>query len=287
MPANFDRVSDEIYRGGEPSAEDLKVLFDVFGVKTILSLDGTIASQISSIVKSLGMKHIIVPISGFDSFELMKYLQNHIISILNNNQPIYIHCRHGSDRTGMAVALYRINQQGWSVDDALREAESYGFGRKVDPNTRKLYESIIKKKAEEDIVGLMRDQFNMGNVPPAFLPQQSFAPKEDVKFWPPIEPIEDPSPLVKDPFAFRMKLNYPSSNSELKKQELRKMILNEIIEFLTNQAPQVANYDNFDGIRGAGPVAGDDENSGGFVSDEGGGLPGGASSVNTGGFINL
>ena len=129
MTVRFANVSDEIYRGGAPSAEDLKMMSEVFDMKAVLSLDGNIAYQIAPIVKSLGMTHIVVPIGGSDTLSLMQYLQSHVVSILTNNQPIYVHCRHGSDRTGMAIALYRINHEGWSPEDAMKEAVSFGFSR--------------------------------------------------------------------------------------------------------------------------------------------------------------
>ncbi len=282
MPDRFDRVSGEIYRGGAPSADDLKLMSDIYNMKTILSLDGNIGDSIAPTVKSLGMSHIVIPISGSHTFDLMKYLQNHIVSILTNNQPIYVHCRHGSDRTGMAIALYRIDHDGWSQDDALREALSFGFGDKLDNRTEKLYRSIITKQAQS-AVDQARDFFDMGRAPPAFLPQQSFAPKEDVKFWEPIEPIEDAPPSFRDPYAFNIELKYPEDEKEKRRRELRAIILEELLSII----PQVGNYDNFDGIRGAGPLAGDDENTGGFSYEGRGGVPGGVGPSNTGGFINL
>ncbi|KKN74496.1 hypothetical protein LCGC14_0390130 [marine sediment metagenome] len=281
MIDRFDRVSGEIYRGGAPSDSDLELLSDVFNMKTILSLDGSIASNISSKVKELGMRHIVIPISGSDSFSLMKYLQNHIVSILNRHQPIYVHCRHGSDRTGMAIALYRTDHDGWSVDKALSEAETYGFGNKLDNNTEALYRKIITKEAQSS-VDQMRDHFDMGRVPPAssFSLQQSFAPEVPIENT----PIEDTPPAFRDPNAFNLKMQHPASEKEKRVRKLRALLLEELA---ANMAPQVGQYDNFEGIRGAGPLAGDDENTGGFSYDEGGGLPGGVGPSGTGGSSNL
>jgi hypothetical protein len=283
MTDRFDNVSEEIYRGGAPSENDLDLLSNVFNIKTILSLDGNIASGIAPKVKELGMEHIVIPISGIGSFSLMKYLQNNVVSILKSKQPIYVHCRHGSDRTGMAIALYRMDHDGWSAEEAMEEARSFGFGDKLDDNTEKLYGNIIMRRAQS-AVDSARDHFDMGRVPPAFSPMQSFAPEEDVKFWEPIEPIEDAPPAFRDPFAFNLKLQHPVSEKEKRKRKLRAIVLEEL---LSNTAPQIGQYDNFDGIRGAGPLAGDDENTGGFSYDEGGGLLGGVGPSGTGGFINL
>ena len=40
--------------------------------------------------------------------------------------PAYIHCEHGADRTGLIIALYRIVYQRWDIRDAYREWVQYG-----------------------------------------------------------------------------------------------------------------------------------------------------------------
>ena len=42
--------------------------------------------------------------------------------------PFLVHCRHGADRTGVACAMFRIVEQGWSRVDAIREMKDGGFG---------------------------------------------------------------------------------------------------------------------------------------------------------------
>lgn len=42
--------------------------------------------------------------------------------------PVFVHCQHGSDRTGTMCAIYRIAVQGWSKDEAIREMTQGGFG---------------------------------------------------------------------------------------------------------------------------------------------------------------
>jgi protein tyrosine/serine phosphatase len=48
--------------------------------------------------------------------------------IKNRKGPIVIHCWHGSDRTGLVAALYRIIFQNWTKEDALDELENGGYG---------------------------------------------------------------------------------------------------------------------------------------------------------------
>lgn len=41
--------------------------------------------------------------------------------------PVFVHCWHGSDRTGMMCAIYRVAVQGWSKEEALREMTAGPF----------------------------------------------------------------------------------------------------------------------------------------------------------------
>jgi protein tyrosine/serine phosphatase len=43
-------------------------------------------------------------------------------------QPVLVHCRHGSDRTGTMVAIYRIVVEGWTKSEATDEMVNGGFG---------------------------------------------------------------------------------------------------------------------------------------------------------------
>jgi hypothetical protein len=45
------------------------------------------------------------------------------------NGPVFVHCRDGVDRTGTIAAIYRITREGWTLRDALTEAERRGMRR--------------------------------------------------------------------------------------------------------------------------------------------------------------
>src|SRR2546430_2746714 len=43
------------------------------------------------------------------------------------NGKIFVHCEHGQDRTGLVVACYRVQAEGWSKAKAEKEMFDHGF----------------------------------------------------------------------------------------------------------------------------------------------------------------
>ncbi len=76
---------------------------------------------------ALGFNYISIPLS-YCIFPTKKQIDR-FFSIINcpDNHPIFVHCKHGADRTGMMMAFYRMTNEGWSVDDAYNEMDKLGF----------------------------------------------------------------------------------------------------------------------------------------------------------------
>lgn len=241
MPEHFRKFSEQIYAGGAPNAEDLKYLRDILGVRAVLSLDATSGSKIAPILKNLGMEQIYIPIEPGSSTinASIRQLQQKIVTLLSSKQPIYVHCLHGSDRTGLALAMYQILKNNMPYKQALAEARKYGFGLGLSPQVQKLWESFLStldvdnnSVQDQDIVSYMRDVFEMGNVAPAFNPQQSFAPETDI-----------------DPAI------YHAEDARWKRHQQRQKQWQELVDL---QVPMVGQFNNVGPMRGFGPV----ENSG-------------------------
>jgi uncharacterized protein (TIGR01244 family) len=127
---NFHTVTEgKLYRGGQPKAGGLRKLASL-GVKTVINLrgDDAQATDEEREAKSLGMRYFNVPLSlgGRPSKEQIA----RVLSLVNApaDQPVFVHCHRGADRTGVVVAVYRIAHDGWTSEQALREADEYGMG---------------------------------------------------------------------------------------------------------------------------------------------------------------
>ena len=119
---NFHKVSDRVYRGGQPLGEGYKQL-EAQGIKTILNL----RAIDTDLHHHTEMGYIHIPIHPHHPQEedVIRFCE-----VLSdpNNYPIYIHCFHGADRTGLFVAIYRMAFEGWSKEEALKEMVEGGFG---------------------------------------------------------------------------------------------------------------------------------------------------------------
>ena len=128
----FHQVHSNLYRGGRPNADGLKALA-ALGVKTILNIDNDSASiaEETRIARSLGLREISIPLSGF--WAPADADVDRILAVMADSAhaPLYIHCQHGHDRTGLLVGLYRIEISHWTVADAWAEMLDLGFHRSL------------------------------------------------------------------------------------------------------------------------------------------------------------
>jgi protein tyrosine/serine phosphatase len=120
-----------LVRGGQPSDLGFRTLRDYYGVRTVVNLNDATARTEGKLVESLGMRYVALPSNAFrpDADKVIEFLQS--IRELQRSTPggsggaVYVHCRHGMDRTGYAVAAYRILVDGWTADRAMAELRAH------------------------------------------------------------------------------------------------------------------------------------------------------------------
>lgn len=128
---NFHLVAPGIMRGSQPSDEALAILKSCYGTKTVLSLrDGSENSvQEQQVVEGLGMRFVNIPMSGGVGQSPQVIEEALAVIADKKNQPVFVHCAAGKDRTGLIIAAYRIRYDRWSFQDALNEMLMYGYDR--------------------------------------------------------------------------------------------------------------------------------------------------------------
>lgn len=120
---NFYKVSDDLYRGAQPKKAGFDQLKKL-GVKTIVNLRNS--NDDEEMIAGAGFNYFHIPISSI--FPRKKKF-GQFLEIVSDpaNCPVFVHCRRGADRTGTAVALYRIKVQKWTADEAINEMVNGGY----------------------------------------------------------------------------------------------------------------------------------------------------------------
>ncbi len=125
---NFHQVNEKVYRGGQPAAEGWSSLAKL-GVKTVIDLrrpDEHSTAEEAHAVEAAGMKYVNVPMKGVVAPTEAQVSQA-LGLLLSSPDPVFVHCKRGSDRTGTIIACYRMSHDSWDHKRALAEAKSLGM----------------------------------------------------------------------------------------------------------------------------------------------------------------
>lgn len=121
---NCYKVSDDLYRGAQPTEEGIKGL-QKLGVKTIVNLRSFHSDGDEIADANVAYEHLYVKAWHPEEKEVVGFLK----TVTDKSKtPVFVHCQHGSDRTGTMCAVYRIAVQNWSKEDALEEMTTGPFG---------------------------------------------------------------------------------------------------------------------------------------------------------------
>ena len=121
---NLHKVSDDLYRGAQPTAEGMRQLKKL-GIKTIVNLRSFHSDRDEIEDTGLAYEHIYMKTWHPEDEQVVRFLQ---IVTDSNCIPVFVHCQRGADRTGVMCAIYRIAVQSWSKADAIEEMTEGSFG---------------------------------------------------------------------------------------------------------------------------------------------------------------
>jgi len=149
---NFGEVSPNLYRGGQPGVDGLESLKKM-GVSIVVDMRSGPNDNEKRAVNKLGMQYVSIPWhcpfpSDATFAKFLKLIEE------NRDKKIFVHCRLGDDRTGMAVAAYRMGEQGWSADRALDEMEKFGFDWRhhmICPTLQSYEQSFPERLKKNDV----------------------------------------------------------------------------------------------------------------------------------------
>jgi protein tyrosine phosphatase (PTP) superfamily phosphohydrolase (DUF442 family) len=139
-------VAGQVYRSGCLSANGFRDAIEKLKIKTVITLwdenpDPTLRNsrfdsasiKESELCKSLGVDYKFIFVELLSDARAGKERPPAIDEFLKvmddeNSYPVLFHCKAGLHRTGVLAAIYRMEYEGWSRQEALRELRSHGFG---------------------------------------------------------------------------------------------------------------------------------------------------------------
>mgnify|MGYP001617255545 CR=1 FL=1 len=158
---NLRQVNPQLYRGGEPKKlgwDKLKSL----GIKSIVNLEEKRPgdSNEKRTAESLGIKVYCLPLSLYSVPSEEQVLMFLGIVLTPDNQPVFIHCNNGRDRTGVMIAMYRVVVNGWTIKDAYGEATSLGYWPYYgeDAPLKKFIHQLKDKKNYFEKIGELKNE---------------------------------------------------------------------------------------------------------------------------------
>ncbi|QJI39173.1 dual specificity protein phosphatase family protein [Pseudomonas sp. ADAK13] len=121
---NLYQMSPTLYRSALPDSSAVPVL-EKLKIGTVINF---LPESDGNWLKSTGIKQVQLTYrtNHVDDSDVLAALR--AIQDAEGNGPVLMHCKHGSDRTGLMAAMYRVVVQGWSKEEALSEMTLGGFG---------------------------------------------------------------------------------------------------------------------------------------------------------------
>lgn len=146
---NLYQFDEGVYRSEQPSKKDFRAL-EAYGIKEVLSLRRFHSDDDEAEGTNIKLHRLKTHAHSISEKQVIEALK-----IIKDRQgPILIHCRHGSDRTGAVLAMYRIVFQNYTKEQAIEEMKEGGFG------FHKIYRNIVRLINKADIDEIKKEVLN-------------------------------------------------------------------------------------------------------------------------------
>ena len=138
------RVVEEgvLYRSGQPSPAGLGRLIHDYDIRTVVCFrdveDGKAVvppdQWEEGFCANLGINYVRMPLRVWSYDKGVVPADENVRKFLDimadpKNQPVLVHCFRGVHRTGTYCAIYRMERQGWSNEDAIEELKELGYDK--------------------------------------------------------------------------------------------------------------------------------------------------------------
>lgn len=145
---NLYKIDTGVYRSEQPTGNDFKAL-EKYGIREILNLRNRHSDDDEAEGTMLKLHRQKMKAHSVNEEQLINALR----IIKQRTGPIVFHCHHGSDRTGVVCAMYRIIFQGVSKQNAIDEMTKGGYG------FHRIYKNLVRLIENADIEYIKQEVF--------------------------------------------------------------------------------------------------------------------------------
>jgi predicted protein tyrosine phosphatase len=118
-----------LYRSGQLTAQQLTAAVQLYGIRTVVSfqLPGKDTEAERQLARTLGIGFVNLPMPGDGFGEEAQFRK--VLEVVDDpdRRPVVVHCARGTCRTGSAVALYRFERDGWTIQDVAAELRRQSY----------------------------------------------------------------------------------------------------------------------------------------------------------------
>src|SRR5271166_6848933 len=118
-----------LYRSGQLTSEQLTEAVRRYGIRTVVNfqLPGKEMETERALARTLGVDFVNLPMPGDGFGEEYQFRKALEIVDDQSRRPVLVHCARGTCRTGSAVALYRFERDGWTIQDVAAEMRRQAY----------------------------------------------------------------------------------------------------------------------------------------------------------------
>jgi protein tyrosine phosphatase (PTP) superfamily phosphohydrolase (DUF442 family) len=124
----FHRLDENYMRGSTPAKGGVETLKRL-GIKTVVDLRSTYdhTDDIGVATERSGMIYYWLPTSVWEPPTDARAQE--FVSVVGDSSkgPFYVFCADGLNRVGEMSAIYRVAKSQWTVDQAIKEIDDFGF----------------------------------------------------------------------------------------------------------------------------------------------------------------
>lgn len=127
VPPQWDYVGNGVWRSGQPEGERQWAFVRQHGITNVIKLNEGDGDEMAA---RFGITVTHIPISVIEQtvgpVNVVEQKMRHAL-VLMLEPGTLVHCQEGANRTGSAVIAYRIFECGWTKEQAIAEANRFGW----------------------------------------------------------------------------------------------------------------------------------------------------------------